>query len=81
MRWMRSRKSVAVFGVAVVVFAALLSVVVPDLHDLVLTPLWLVAPAVSIIGVRRTATRCQDQPLALLSLARFRAPPATLAIA
>jgi hypothetical protein len=74
-------RSFAVIGLAVVVFAALVPAVVSDLHDLVLAPLWLVPPADSALVVRRTATRCPDQPLALLSLAPFRAPPAALAVA
>jgi hypothetical protein len=78
---MRTCRSFAVVGLAVVVFAALVPMVVSDLHDLVLAPLWLLPPAISVVVVRRTATRCEDQPLALLSLAPFRAPPASLAVA
>ena len=81
MSGMRTCRSFAAIGLAVVVFAALVPMVVADLHDLVLAPLWLVPPAISIVVVRRTATRCQDQPLALLSLAPFRAPPAALVVA
>ena len=47
--------------------------------EAILTPLWLVVPAVSIVVIRRTAARSDDQPVALLSLADFRAPPAALA--
>ena len=76
---MRTRRSVAVVAVVVVVFAAILPVVASDLHAVVLAPLWLVPATVSLMVVRRTATRCHHQPLALLSLALFRAPPSTLA--
>ena len=78
MRRIRTHRSLALFGLVVVVFAVLAPAVAPDLHDLILAPLWLVPPAISIVVVRRTATRRQDQPLALLSLALFRAPPSAL---
>ena len=81
MRRLRSRKSLVVFGLAVVVFAALVPALVTGLPSVILTPLWLVVQAVSIVIVRRTAARCDAQPVALLSLAFFRAPPATLALA
>jgi len=81
MRRLRSRKSLVVFGLAVVVLAALVPALATELPSVILTPLWLVIPAVCIVIVRRTAARCDDQPVALLSLAHFRAPPATLALA
>jgi hypothetical protein len=81
MRRLRTRKSLVVFGLAVVVFAALVPALGTGLPDAILTPLWLVVPAVAIVIVRRTAARCDEQPVALLSLVRFRAPPATLALA
>ena len=83
MRTLRTRKSLVLFGLAVVVFAALVPAVAAGLDRVsaILIPLWLVVPAVSIVVVRRTAARCDDQPVALLSLALFRAPPATLAVA
>ena len=81
MRRLRTRKSLVLFGLAVVVCAALLPGLAPGLPDIILTPLWIVVPAVFIVVIRRTAARCDDQPVALLSLALFRAPPATLALA
>ena len=81
MRRMRTRRSFALLGIAVVVFATFVPAVASSLPAVVLIPLWVVAPAVSIVVVRRSATRCDDQPLALLSLALFRAPPAPLAVA
>ena len=81
MRRIRTRRSFVLFGLAVVVFAAIFPALASGLPDVVLTPLWLIVPAVSITIVRRTATRCDDQPLALLSLALLRAPPATPAVA
>ena len=81
MRQIRTRKSFVLLGLAVVVFAAIFPAAAPGLPDVVLTPLWLIVPAVSITIMRRTATRCDDQPLALLSLALLRAPPAAAAVA
>ena len=80
MRTMRTHRSLAFLGLAVVVFASFLPGVTSGLLDAVLTPLWIVFPTASIIVVRRTATQCPNQPLSLLSLAPFRAPPATLAL-
>ena len=54
MRKLRTRKSFALFGLAVVVFAAIVPVVSSSLPDVILTPLWLVVPAVSLVVVRRT---------------------------
>ena len=81
MRRLRTRKSLVLFGLAVVVFAVLVPTLATELPSAILTPLWFVVPAVIVIVVRRTASRCDDQPVALLSLALFRAPPATLALA
>jgi hypothetical protein len=81
MRRIRTRRSLVLFGLAVVMFAAIFPAVASGLDDVVLTPLWLIAPAVSMTIVRRTATRCDDQPLALLSVALLRAPPAAPAVA
>ena len=80
MRKIRARKSVVFFGLAVVMFAAFVPVLTSSLPSAILTPLWLVVPAVSIIVIRRTASRSDDQPIALLSLALFRAPPTTLVL-
>ena len=81
MRKLRTRKSLVLFGLAIVVFAAFVPALAAGLPAAILTPLWIVVPAVSIVVIRRTAARCDDQPVALLSLALFRAPPATLALA
>ena len=79
MRRMRTRKSFVLFGLAIVVFVAFVPALSLSLPSAILTPLWLVVPAVAVVVIRRTAARCDDQPVALLSLADFRAPPATLA--
>jgi len=79
MRRLRTRKSFVLFGLAIVVFVAFVPALSSSLPSAILTPLWLVVPAVNIVVIRRKAARCNDQPVALLSLAHFRAPPATLA--
>jgi hypothetical protein len=76
MRRLRTRKSLVLIGIAVVVFAAFVPALWLGLSPIVLTPLWLVVPAVLIVFSRRTAQRCDDQPVALRSLPLFRAPPA-----
>jgi len=81
MRRLRTRKSLVLFSVAVVVFATLVPALAAGLPSVILTPLWLIVPAVATVVVRRRAARCDDQPVALLSLALFRAPPATFAVA
>lgn len=81
MRRLRSRKSLVLFGVAVVLFAAFVPALSSHLPLAILTPLWIVASAVGIVVVRRTAARCDEQPVALLSLSLFRAPPSSLAVA
>ena len=78
MRNLRTRKWLVIFGVAVVVFAAFVPALAAGLPAAILTPLWIVVPAVSIVVIRRAAARCDEQPVALRSLALFRAPPATL---
>ena len=80
-RRLRSRKSFVFFGLAVVAFAAFVPALSSNLFAAILTPLWIVAQAVSIVVVRRTAARCDDQRVALLSLSLFRAPPSPLAVA
>jgi hypothetical protein len=81
MRTLRTRKSFALLGLAVVVFAAFVPALSSSLPSAILTPLWRVVPTVSIVVIRRTAARCDDQPVALLSVALFRAPPAARPLA
>ena len=68
-------------GLAVVVFATFVPTLSSSVPAATLTPLRSVVPTVSIVVIRRTGARCDDQPVALLSFALFRAPPATLAVA
>ena len=81
MRRLRTRKSLALFGVAVVVLAALVPALSTSLFDAILIPLWTVVPAVAVVIVRRAAARCDEQPVALRSLPLFRAPPSIPALA
>jgi hypothetical protein len=81
MRRLRTNKSLVLFSVAVVVFATLVPALAAGLPSVILTPLWLIVPAVAVVVVRRRAARGDHQPVALLSLGLFRAPPATLVLA
>ena len=77
----RTRKTVAVLCIAVVVCAAFLSAVAVSLPPVILTALWLVIPAVAVVVIRRQAVQCDEQPVSLLSLVLSRAPPSPLALA
>jgi hypothetical protein len=72
----RTRRSIVFLCIAVVAFAALLPAGSVDLVA-ILTPLWLVIPAVAIVLMRRRVLRSDEQPISLLSLVRSRAPPAS----
>jgi hypothetical protein len=72
----RTRQTVVVLCIAIVVFAAFVPAAASTVAAVVLTPLWLVIPAVAITVVSRIAVRCHEQPAALLSLVLLRAPPA-----
>jgi hypothetical protein len=80
MRRLRTRKSLVLFCIGLVLFAACLPIAA-SLFTAVLTPLWLVVPASIVILVRRKAGRCDEQPVALLSLLLSRAPPVLLTLA
>jgi hypothetical protein len=80
MRAIRTHKSLVVVGLAVVVFAAFVPVLTLSLPSAILTSLWLLVPAASVVVIRRTASRSDEQPVALASLALFRAPPTTPAL-
>jgi hypothetical protein len=76
----RKRQTVAVLCIALVVFSAFLPAGSSDTVWAVLAPLCLIVPAADVTFVTRTASRCDDQPVALLSLVLLRAPPLGLAI-
>jgi hypothetical protein len=74
MHRLRSRRTLVLFCIGLVVFASILPVASPAFVA-VLTPLWIVVPAVLVVVVRRSAARCDEQPVSLLSLLLSRAPP------
>jgi hypothetical protein len=74
------RKALAIFCIALVVFAAIAPTIASEVGAGVLTALWLVVPAVVVTVVRRTASTCNEQPVALFALVRFRAPPTTFVL-
>lgn len=55
---------------------AVLAAFVPLVPAIVLTATLAYAIVFAARPLRRTKTRCDDQPVSLLSLASFRAPPA-----
>jgi hypothetical protein len=77
----RQRKAVAVLCIALVVCAALMPGGAPEILWTTLTPLWVIVPAVDVTLVARIASRCDEQPTALLSLVLLRAPPFPLSLA
>ena len=72
----RSRRFVAVLCVAIVVCALLAPAAVHHVVDF--APLWMVAPALIIVLLRRSAFAGDERFLSLLSLSDTRAPPAQL---
>jgi hypothetical protein len=74
MRRLRTRTSLVLVCIGVVLFASILPAVAPVLA-VTLTALWIVIPAIAIVVLRRRAARCDEQPVALLSLLLSRAPP------
>ena len=75
----RARKFVAIACIALLVFAGSTPGAASHVLAVVFTPLGVVVPAVLITIVRREAARSDVQPVALLSLVLFRAPPFELA--
>jgi hypothetical protein len=80
MRHLRTRRSLVLVCIGLVVFAACLPGAA-TLFTAVLTPLWIVVPAAVVVLVRRQAARCDQQPVSLLSLLLSRAPPVLSALA
>lgn len=74
----RQRRSVAVFCIALVVFSAFLPAGIADTVWVALIPVGLVVTTMGITLISRTASRCDDQPVSLLSLVLLRAPPLQL---
>jgi hypothetical protein len=78
---MRMRRALALFLLLVAVFAMFAPSGAAHAHDAVLIALGLVVPTIHITVVRLVATRSEAQPVALLSLHAFRAPPSFSAFA
>jgi hypothetical protein len=76
----RNRKSLICVCIVLVAFAAFVRAV-PTLPPAILTPLWLVSPAIAVTLIRSEAARCDEQPVSLLSLLPSRAPPLAVAVA
>jgi hypothetical protein len=74
MRRLRTRRSLLIFCIGLVVFAACLPAA-STFFAAVLTPLWMVVTAVVAIVMRRAAADSDEQPVSLLSLLLSRAPP------
>jgi hypothetical protein len=71
-----------VFCIAAVLFVAFVpALATATLGSAIFVPLWLIVPAVSVVVIRRTASRCDEQPVSLLSLVLSRTPPHTLGLA
>jgi hypothetical protein len=76
----RQRKVAAAVCLALVVFAAIVPIATATVVYAILTPLWLVVPAVVVTLIRRRASRCDEQPASLLSLVLSRAPPVCIVV-
>jgi hypothetical protein len=74
MHRLRSRTAIVLFCIGVAAFWGL-SPMAAGGFAAILTPLWVVCPAIVIVLVRRAIVRCDEQSVSLLSLALFRAPP------
>ena len=72
----RQRRTAAAFCIALVVFSAFLPVGLSDAVWAALIPLGLVVSLIAVTTIARTASRCDEQTVALLSLVLLRAPPA-----
>jgi hypothetical protein len=77
----RTRKTVAVLCIALVLVAAILPPVSAALGTVVLAALWLVAPLAAVAVVRRIASTSKEQPASLLALLDSRGPPCPIALA
>ena len=77
----RRRRTVAAFCIALVVFSAFLPLGLSDTVWAALTPLGLVVSQIAVTAIARTASRCDEQTVALLSLVLLRAPPARPSLA
>ena len=72
----RQRRAVAAFCIALVVCSAFLPLGLAETIWVTLVPIGLVVTLIAVTSIVRTASRCDEQPVALLSLVLLRAPPA-----
>jgi hypothetical protein len=71
----RTRTTVAVLCIALVLVAGMLPAVSAALGSVVLIALWVITPAVVVTVVRRVASGSEEQPVCLLALLDSRGPP------
>ena len=71
----RRALAVAALCIGLVVFSAFLPAGLSDTVFVTLAPLGLVVSAAGVTTIVRIALRSDEQPVALLSLTGFRAPP------
>ena len=79
--WTRAGKSRAVISIVLIACTILVPLIAPAIVATDLVLLGTVLPDTPVTLVRSLASRCDEQPVALLSLVSFRAPPATLSLA
>ena len=77
----RKRQAAAVLCIALVVCAAIVPAIATMVGAAIFVPLWLVLPAVIVVIVRRSAFRCDEQPVSLLAILESRGPPTLLSLA
>jgi hypothetical protein len=75
--WTPARRSRAVLSIVLIACAFLVPLAAPAIVAIDLVVLSTVLPDTPVTIVRSVALHCDEQPVALLSLVSFRAPPAT----
>ncbi len=80
MRRLRSRRSIVVFCIGALALAAFLPLAQP-VFTAILTPLWVIVPAVVVVLIRRAAVRRNERPAPLLSILFSRPPPGLCSLA
>jgi hypothetical protein len=77
----RTRTTVAVLCIALVLVAGVLPAVSSALGSAILVVLWVVLPAVAVTTIRRIAADSDEQPVSLLALLDSRGPPCLITLA
>jgi dolichol kinase len=80
MRRLRSRRSIVVFCVGALALAAFLPLAQP-VFTAILTPLWVIVPAVLVVVIRRAAVRRTQPPTPFVSILFSRPPPGLCSLA